>query len=148
MNRTQSGQVSLPVRFARRLPIGTGLALSLGGRLAGGAAAAALAIDQSYEGTRTVAGVLAALAVLSCLPVSGRLRDALGWIGAGILFFGGAVLASFASGLLMVFCGVLAAIGVAIDEQQRGRVTSVLALFAGFGLTLVLVVVTVFRLEG
>lgn len=148
MNGSLASQPNPLIRLARALPSGTGTALSLGGRVAGALLAAAIAVDQSYDRTRLFAIAIAALTLLSCLPFAARFRSRLAWAGAGLTFFGGALLAGFGAGLLMVLCGAFAAIGAAVDEQQRGRRTEVPSFFMGFGVTAALVAIIVLAVEG
>ena len=148
MNSSLAPQTNPLIRLARALPSGAGPALSLGGRIAGAVLAAAVAGDQSYDRTRIFAIAIAALAALSCVPFAARLRGRLGWAGAGLVFFGGALLGGFGAGLLMVLCGTLAAIGAAVQEQQREQHTEVPSFFMGFGATAALVAIIVLAVEG
>jgi hypothetical protein len=148
MNESATANVNPLVRLARSLPAGIGGIAALIARVAGGALAIAIAVDQSYDGTRIVAAVIAALVLLSCLPFPSRFRNWFAWLGAGVLFFGGALLVHIPAGMLMLLCGAAAAIGAAIDEQQHGRRSSVLMFFVGFTLTMALMVVVVLGIEG
>jgi hypothetical protein len=148
MNSHAQSPANPLVRVARALPAGAGWPLALGARIAGGALAIALAADQTYDRTRTLAGVIAALALVSCLPLGGSLRERLPWIGAGVLFFGGALLAGLTAGLLVLLCGAIAALATAIQEQHDRRASAVPSFFTGLGVTLVAVVAIVLGIEG
>jgi hypothetical protein len=134
--------------MARALPPRIGTVTALVARITGAALAAGVAVDQTYEGTRIFASVIAALVLLCCLPFPSRVRGRLAWLGAGLMFFGGALLAHIPAGMLLLVCGALAAIGEAIDEQQHGRRSEVLAFFAGFALTMAVAVATILSLGG
>lgn len=138
-----SRQIAPPLnpltRVARALPERSGSLLALGARIAGSAFAIAVAAQQSYDRTRALAVVLAAVALLSCVPVPGWLRDRLPWLGAGVLFFGGALLAHLDAGKALLLCGALAAAAVAVDEQQHRRPTTVSAFFTGLGVVVLAV---------
>jgi hypothetical protein len=105
--------------------------------------AAAIAITQDYESTRIFAAVIAILVASTCLPFPSGVRVRFAWLGAALLFFGGAILAHLPAGVLMLLCGVVAAIGASLEEQQRGRRSSALFFFAGFGIVMALVFVIV-----
>lgn len=127
------------VRLAQTLPSGIGGAIALGGRVAGSVIAAAIAVTQDYESTRIFAATIAFLAAATCLPFPSGVRIRFAWLGAALLFFGGAILAHLPAGVLMLLCGVVTAMGASIEEQQRGLRTSVLFFFAGFGIVMALV---------
>jgi hypothetical protein len=148
MNSHAQSPANPLVRVARALPAGAGWPLALGARIAGGALAIGLAADQAYDRTRLLAGVIAALTLVSCVPLRGGLRERLPWIGAGALFFGGALLAHLTAGLLVLLCGAIAALGTAIQEQHDRRATAVPSFFTGLGLVLVAVVAIVLGIEG
>jgi hypothetical protein len=148
MNEIPLHQPNPLARLARAVPSATGITLSLGARLAGVALAATIAVEQSYDRTRLFAVAVAALALFSCLPLSAGLRGRLAWLGAGLLFFGGALLAGLGTGLLVLLCGAVAATGAAIDEQHHRRRTDVPSFFMGFGITAGLVVLIVLAVEG
>jgi hypothetical protein len=148
MNQTMKQDISPLARVALRLPARTGLALSLAGRVAGIALALVLAGDQDYDRTRAFAGAVAVLAVLSLLPRPGWLGRRLPWIGAGVLFFGGALLASMMLGKLLLLSGVIGALGAAIEDRQQGRMTGAPSFFAGLGIVSVVVAVIVLMVEG
>ncbi|MGD9893966.1 MAG: hypothetical protein AB7R89_09570 [Dehalococcoidia bacterium] len=148
MNESTVANPNPFTRLARSLPAGFGAIAALVARAAGAALAIAVAVEQSYDGTRIFAATIAALVLISCLPFPSRLRGRTPWLGAALVFFGGALLAHFPAGMLMVFCGALAAIGTAIDEQQRGHWSHVLTFFAGFALTIAIAVATILSIEG
>ncbi len=135
-------------RVALALPAGVGRLLSLASRIAGGALAVAIAVAQDYDRTRAFAVVLTVVALVSCLPLGGWLRERLPWLGAGVLFFGGALLAQVGLGRWVLLCGALAAVGAAIDEGQDRRQTRVAAFFTGFGLIVLAVAAIVLGIEG
>jgi hypothetical protein len=135
-------------RAALALPPWLGLTLARGGRLAGIALAASIALDQSYDRTRAVSIAFAVPAAASLLPLPSRLAARLMWTGAGVLFFGGALLAGSALGLLMAVAGAVAAAGAAIDDRQRERVTGVPSFFTGFGLVAAITAAAVLGIEG
>ena len=147
MTRVEPGTNPL-VRVARALPAGSGRLLSLGGRAVGGALALAIAAGQDYDRTRALALVLAVVGLASCAPLGGWLRGRLPWLGAGVLFFGGALLAQVGLGRWVLLCGALAAVGAAIDEGQDRRQTRVAAFFTGFGLIVLAVAAIVLGIEG
>lgn len=130
-------------RLALALPAWLPAALSYGGRLAGTALALAVLLDQSYGRTRVLAAALAATALLSLLPLPGRAGRWLPWLAAGMLFFGGALLAHLPAGIALIVAGALAAAGVAAGERRRGEPNGVAAFFAGLGLLLATVTLTV-----
>jgi hypothetical protein len=147
MNSPAQSTANPLVRAARTLPAPAGWPLALGARIAGGALAIGIAAGQTHDGTRVFAAVMAALTLLSCLPLGDRLRARLPWIGAGVLFFGGATLTYLTAGVLLLLCGVLAAAATAIQEQHDGRTTAVPWFFAGFALVLVAIVCVVLGIE-
>ncbi len=135
-------------RLALAAPAGRGPLLSLGGRIAGGALALAIAADQPFERTRVLAIALAVVALATTLPAPGWWAARLPWLGAGVLFFGGALLAHLAPGALMLVAGALAALGAALDDHRRGRMIGVATFFTGFGLTSLMVVAIILGIEG
>lgn len=135
-------------RLARSLPTGSGHTLALAGRLAGVAVAVAIVAQQGYDRTRVLAACLAAFTLVSCVPVLGWLKPRLPWTGVGVLFFGGALLASLDLGKALLLLGALAAGGIAIDEQQHGRTTAIPAFFAGLGLVSATVAAIVLLVAG
>jgi hypothetical protein len=148
MNQTMNQDINPLARVALGLPVRTGFVLSLVGRVAGIVLALAVIGDQDYDRTRAFAGVVAALAALSLIPRPTGLARRLTWVGAGVLFFGGALLASIALGKLLILSGVIAAAGAAIEDRQQGRMTGAPSFFAGFGLVSVMVAVIVLMVEG
>ncbi|MGH2583671.1 MAG: hypothetical protein ACRDJE_02020 [Dehalococcoidia bacterium] len=135
-------------RVARSLPADLGPALAVGGRIAGVAAALALALDQSYDRTRALALALAVITALTLAPLPARLRAQLPWLGAGVLFFGGALLTSFTVGWLILVSGAVAALGATLQEQRSGRPTAVPAFFMGFGMIVLFVAAIVLGIDG
>jgi len=135
-------------RLARALPSGTGRLLSLGGRIAAGGMAIAIAADQSYARTRSLALAAAVLVLLSCLPVPAGLRRRLPWLGSGVAFFAGALLLHLPAGVAMLAAGAGAALGAAVDDAQQGRAVGAPSFFAGIGIVVVLVAVIVLGIEG
>ncbi|MFN8559207.1 MAG: hypothetical protein U0531_18330 [Dehalococcoidia bacterium] len=133
---------------ARAVPDRYGWLLSVLGRGVAAGLAIALAGDQAYPRTRTMAIVVAALIVVTLMPASGRWGQRLQWIGAGMAFFGGAPLWSFTLGKLILGCGVLAAAGAAIDDVHRGRMTGVSSFFTGFGVTSLAILVVLLLVKG
>ncbi len=135
-------------RLAWALPAGFGRLLSFGGRIAAGALATAIAADQSFARTRSLALVAAVLVLATCLPVPARLAGRLPWLGAGVAFFAGALLLHLPAGVAMLAAGAGAALGAAVDDVQQGRATGVPSFFAGFGIVAALVAVIVLGVEG
>lgn len=135
-------------RVARLVPTGTATPLGLAARIGGAALAVVLATDEPYRRTRLFAAGLALLALATFLPLSRTLRGRLAWLGAGVFFFGGALLAGRTAGMLILLCGVVAALGVVVDEQHTGRRTDVPSFFIGFGLVSLLVAVLVLGVDG
>lgn len=132
MNRSTAANLNPPARLARALPAGIGVTVALLARIAGIALAITVAATQSYDPTRVFAATIAGLVAFTCGPLPARLRGRLTWLGAGLVFFGGALLVHIPAGALMLVCGVLAAIGAAVDEQQHTRRSTVLTFFGGF----------------
>ena len=112
------------------------------------ALAIAMAVTQSYEPTRIFAAATAILVALTCMPFPVRHRGWLTWLGAGFVFFGGALLAHIPAGVVLLVCGTLTAFGAAIDEQQRGRRSSVLMFFGGFVGAMAVAVAIILTFEG
>ena len=148
MNRTTKQNINPLARVALGLPARTGPVLSLVGRLAGIVLAVAVIGDQEYDRTRAFAGAMAVLAAAGLIPRPGWLARRMPWVGAGVLFFGGALLASMALGKLLILSGAIAALGAAIEDRQQGRMTGAPTFFAGFGLVSVVVAVIVLTIEG
>jgi hypothetical protein len=148
MNQSMKQNTNPLARAALTLPSRTGLALSLVGRIAGIALALAIVGDQDYDRTRAFAGAVMALAALSLIPRPVGLARRLLWVGAGVLFFGGALLGSMALGKLLILSGAIAALGAAIEDRQQGRMTGVPSFFAGFGLVSLVVATIVLTIEG
>jgi hypothetical protein len=148
MNRSTQQHDNPLARVALAAPPALGRAMSIGGRAAGAAFAIAVAAGQSFERTRALAVVIAVLALVSLLPVPRQIARRLPWPGAGVVFFGGALLAPLAGGILMVAAGAVAALGAAIDDRHAGRMTGVPSFFTGFGLMAVAVVAIVLGIEG
>jgi hypothetical protein len=148
MNQTTITNPNPLARWAGSLPNGIGATVALLARIAGIALAIAVALSQSYDPTRVFATTIAALVALSCIPFPIRNRGWLTWLGAGLAFFGGALLAHIPAGALMLLCGALAAVGAAVDEQQRSRRSAVLFFFVGFGVSMAVAVAIILSFEG
>ena len=149
MDRTIRRSGSNPLtRAVTMAPARTGRLLSYGGRAAGAALAFAVAVDQSYTRTRTLALALAVLALLTLFPPRVRLAGRLAWLGAGLVFFGGALLAHLPPGKAMLAAGVLAALGAAVDDQNTGRTTGAPWFFMAVGVLIALIAVIVLSIEG
>ena len=147
MNESATANPNPLARWARSLPAGIGVAVALVARIAGIALTIAVVLTQTYEPTRIFAATIAILVGFTCIPVPTRFRAWLTWFGAGLVFFGGALLAHIPAGVLMLLCGSLAAIGAAIDEQQRGRRSTVLMFFGGFAAVMAVAVAVIIFFE-
>lgn len=144
-----SGRAVNPfARAALALPARSGHLLSVAARSAGGALALAITLDQEFERTRALALAVSLLALASFVPLPDRWRARLAWIGAGLLFFGGALLAHLALGKFLLATGALAALGAAVEDHRRGRMPGVASFFTGFGLTTAVVITIVLSIEG
>ena len=148
MNTNASSSRNPLARTALTAPSWLGQALSLAGRALGGGLALVVAAGEDYDRTRLLGVALAVATLASFAPVPPRFRGRAAWIGAGLLFFGGALLTSLAAGLAMLATGAVAALGAALDDEHRGRPTGVPSFFTGFGLTLAIVTVIVLTVEG
>ena len=135
-------------RLAATIPVLLAVALSVMARLAGAGFALYYAYDQDvlfpdrhFPRTWVLASVVAAVAVLSTIPVpvsSSRGRWlALGFVavGAGMLIFGGANLANKAPGVGALVCGVVAWLMIAVAASNRGQSQS--AVVAGLAVAAV-----------
>jgi hypothetical protein len=103
--------------------------------------AAAIAVSEDYDGSQVFGSVLALLVLATMVPLPASIgvlgtpfRAWLPWLGAGFVFFGGAMLGSIGLGLLMMPVGVAALIGAAMVTQHEGDSPGwgILAFFAGF----------------
>jgi hypothetical protein len=135
-------------RAAAAIPTGVGWMLSNAGRAFAIALAILVAVDQSYTRTRTFAVVVAVVVAITLIPLAGRWFSRLMWLGAGMTFFGGALLAHLTTGKLMLLAGVLAATGAAIADQHAHRPTGVAWFFTGSGLVAALIAAIVLGIEG
>jgi hypothetical protein len=147
MTRITRHRHNPPTGAALALPSWTGRRLSIVARLTGATLALFIA-GESFDGAQTFAVVIALLTLAGLLPAPSGLARRLPWVGAGVLFFGGALLAHLALGQLVIVAGVLAAAAAAIDDQQQRRTTGALAFFATFGLMALVVAATVLGFEG
>lgn len=148
MKRATKQDVNPLARVVLSLPEGAGLIVSLAARFSGIVLALLVIGNQSYDRTRAFAG---AVAVLVALSLTSRPRGAarrLPWIGAGVLFFGGALLGSLTLGKLLILCGVIAALGAALEDRRQARMTGVPSFFAGFGIVSLTVAAIVLTVEG
>ena len=125
-------------RIARSLPPATGRLLSLGGRIAAGAIAIAIAVDQSYMRTRWFALVVAMLILAGCLPAPAGPARRLPWLGSGLAFFAGALLLRLPAGDALLFSGAVAAVGAAVTDAQQGRASGVAWFFVAIGIVVAL----------
>lgn len=148
MNQSTASNLTPIARLARSLPAGIGATVALLARVIGIALAIAVAVTQSYDPTRIFAAATAILVALTCMPFPTRQRGWLIWLGAGFVFFGGALLAHTPAGVLMLVCGALTAFGAAIDEQQRGRRSNVLMFFGGFAGAMAVAAAIILTFEG
>jgi hypothetical protein len=135
-------------RLAATIPARLAVALSVIARLVGAGLAPYYAYDQDvlfpdrhFPRTWVLASVVAAVAVLSTIPIpagSSRARWlALGFAaaGAGMLIFGGANLANKAPGVGALVCGVVAWLMIAVAASNRGQSQS--AVVAGLAVAAV-----------
>lgn len=70
------------------------------------------------------------------------------WIGAGVLFFCGALLGHLPLGVVAATCGALAAIAMAVEDEQQGCAVGAPSFFTGFDLTCLAVLVIVLTIPG
>ncbi len=146
MEATASNPLS---RLAFSVPGQTARAASLVGRIFGAGLAVAIAFDQSYDPTQAFTLTVAALVLATAVPARGSRGDWLAAIGAGIVFFAGAVLTHLGFGLAMLAMGSVAAAGTfAFAHQEQRDVTLPGLLFvAAVSLTAALQVAVVFLFE-
>lgn len=127
------------------------LGASIAARLAGAGLVLWYAYDQDrmfpaehFPRTWAFAVIVAAMALLSCIPVPGRWGRLLATVGAGIVFFGGANVAERWPGVAALALGGLAGLPVAATSRRRddpGWLTA--AGFLGAGLATVVVAVAI-----
>ena len=138
--QTPSGASNPLSRIALEAPAALGPAISIGARVIGAALALYIAQGQSYDRTQMFAAGLAADALLSIVPLPrgispGRVFGGgfVSALGAGALFFGGAVLAGEtpAAGITMLIAGAAAACG-ALMAGRRTEQTLAVALIGFF----------------
>jgi ABC-type transport system involved in cytochrome c biogenesis permease subunit len=148
MDRMANQTLHPLARMALRLPAHAGLWLSLAARVAGVGAALVIVGSQDHEGSRVFAGAVTVLGLASLPLRPAWTTRSLPWLGAGVLFFAGALLASMTAGTLLIFAGGIGALGAAIEDRQQDRQTGALWFFVGFGIIAVLVAMTVLAIEG
>lgn len=135
-------------RATARLPTHTGWARSNAGRALGAVLPILVAVDQSYTRTRALGIAVAVAVAVTLVPLAVRWSSRLMWLGAGVTFFGGALLANLTTGKLLILAGALAAAGAAITDQHAHRPTGVAWFFTGSGLIAALVAAIVLGIEG
>jgi hypothetical protein len=117
-------------------------------RAAGVVLALFVTADQSYDPTQVFGTALATIVGLSLIPVSAR--TLLGGLGAGVLFFGGALLWAQAAGVAMLALGAIAGVASAIDalHQRRDVTATVVVFFAALALVVAATVTIILTVEG
>jgi hypothetical protein len=137
-------------RIADAVPSRVAEATSIAARAIGAAAAAYIAFDQSYDPTQAFAAGVIAVALASLIPVPAPWRMALAAFGAGVLFFGGALLLHEAAGVVMLVAGTVAAAATFVVGHRREDAVGlpVAAFFVAAGATIGWVAVILFMVEG
>ena len=137
-------------RVALSVPETAALALSYGGRIAGALLALYVAYDQTYARSQALGLSIAALTLLSLVPVPRRVATLVGALGGSIVLFGGALLWSETAGALMLFAGLAAVSGATLAAHHARRPVgdSVSALFFGSGVDAALVFAIIFLIDG
>ena len=148
-------------RLATAIPAPIALAVSVAARVLGAAFALYYAYDQDvlfperhFPRTWFLASVIAALALLSVIPLrgSGRLAwlpAAFGALGAGMLVFGGANLANKWPGVVVLVSGGVAYVALAAAvSRERSAWATVAGLAAAAMVTFAAVGVSVVALSG
>jgi len=107
--------------LAQSIPQQTARGASVAGRLFAAGLAMTVAFDQSYDPTQVFVVVVAALVAATVVPLTGALGDIAAGLGAGLAFFGGAVLTHLAPGLAMLAIGAFAGLGAAVVAAKANR---------------------------
>jgi hypothetical protein len=136
-------------RFALGIPAQTARAMSVAGRIFGAGLAIAVAFDQSYDPTQVFTGIVAALVLMTLLPVRGAPGDVGAALGAGLVFFAGTLLTHMGFGLAMLAVGAFALVGALVFAHREGRDTTLpaVAFMAAVFLVAALQVGVVFSFE-
>ena len=148
-NINQTAPAADPIaRVAVSSPAWLGRALTVAGRLAGAAFAVLFALEsESYERTVGLTAAVAAITLVTLVPVGGRLLSRLQWLAAGLLVFSGALLVYHHRGWLMIAAGAVTVVGAALEDRRLGQRSSVAFFYLAFVVTAAIVAVTVFMLE-
>lgn len=142
------GQNPLAARMAAVPEASARLASRLG-RVLAGFGALAVAYDESYDRTMVYGLALAALMMLSLVPLPRRVSTLAVGLACGLAFFAGAILADQGEGIILIFSGAIGAVGHGILAHRRGTLPSAVSgFFLGSGLAVAIVAAIVLSIEG
>ena len=148
VNPGVAAQNPLAARMAM-VPEASASLISKLGRVLAAFGALAAAYDEKYDRTVAYALVLAALMILSLVPLPRRVSTLVVGLACGLAFFAGAILAGQGEGIILLFSGAIAAIGHGILAHRRGTLPSAVSgFFLGSGLSVAMVAVIVLTFEG
>ena len=136
-------------QFAASVPEGIAGWISVAARVVGAALALYIASDQSYDRTQILCAAIVAL-VLATLPPLTRMAPFIAGLGAGILFFSGALLWAQPAGIGMVVAGIVAVAATLIDTHHRDSDIGqpIGAFLFGLGATVAVVAIIILTVEG
>ena len=106
---------------ANRFPTQALRAASIAGRLFGALLLVAVAFDQSYDPTQVFTAVAAGVVALTLVSLPGAPGDWMSALGAGVVFFAGAVLTHLEPGLTMLAMGLLSGLATFALAARANR---------------------------
>ena len=150
MEATPRATANPLILAAEAVPTKLALWLGIAARLAGAGIAIFYAFDQSYDRTQVFMVIIAALAILSLVPLRPSLEALAASLTSGLLLFSGAVLAQEPAGIGMLIAGCAGWIGTAITAHHRhvSPGTAVAGLLISSGATVAMLVILALLVEG
>jgi hypothetical protein len=122
-------------RMAGAITARTEAGLSVIARLAGAALALGIGVEQSYDRTEVFTPLVALMAIMSCIPIEGRVGALFAGAGSGVVFYAGMVLTHLGAGIGMAAAGAVAGLAaIAWSSRAGGTWPAAIGFLASAGL--------------